>query len=164
MYSRGIKQLASLLHTLAALADETLATAVVLGAYEILDGSSGRSWISHARGIRKLICVCGPSAHKNGMDQTLLLCWRPYLVADAFVHSEPCFLGGLEWTSIIKDITKVEYQQGRRSLLGQTMDSAFNEVAKCPGYCAIMTSDTNSSLDMLGSLVNSILKSRECLV
>jgi hypothetical protein len=169
MYSRGIKHLASLIQTRAALTDETLAAAILLGGYEVLDGSSDRSWIVHARGIRQLMCARGPSAHKYGMGRTLLLCWRPYMVADAFINAESCFLGGLEWTctSMTEDIAKAEDQQGKSSPLGQTMDCAFNEVAKCPGYLAmtkdIVKSDTDANSAMLPVLVDGILKSRENL-
>ncbi|KAJ5818458.1 transcriptional regulator family: Fungal Specific TF [Penicillium riverlandense] len=170
MYGRGIKDLAFLLQTRTALADETLAAAILLGGYEVLDGSSDRSWIIHSRGIRQLFCARGPSAHKHGIGRTLLLCWRPYIVADAFIHAVPCFLGELEWTctSMSQEIAKSEHQQRKSSLLGQTMDYAFNEVAKCPGYLAttknIVMSDTDADPAMLGGLVNSIIESRENLV
>lgn len=170
MYSRGINHLAYLLSTQAALADETLAAAILLGGYEILDGCSDRSWISHARGIRHLICARGPSAHKKGIGRTLLLCWRPYLVADAFMHLEPCFLGGKEWacTSMASKIADAEGQPAKCSLLGQMMDCAFDEIAKCPGYCGvtkdIISSDTVVDQDVLDGLMNDILQSRKNLV
>lgn len=170
MYSRGINHLASLLRTNAALADETLAAAVLLGGYEILDGCSDRSWISHARGIRHLICARGPSAHRSGIGRTLLLSWRPYLVADAFIHSEPCFLGGIEWScrATVNKITNAEDQQARSSVLGQMMDDAFDEIAKCPGYRGMTKDIVSSGSDVdqavLGGLMNSILQSREHLV
>ncbi|KAL4864450.1 hypothetical protein BDV12DRAFT_188882 [Aspergillus spectabilis] len=132
MYSRGIKHLAYLLQTkAAALSNETLAAAILLGGYE------------------HLLCTRGPSAHKSGMGRTLVLCWRPYIVADAFIHGMPCFLGDLEWThlSLSRQVATVEDQQQKESLLGQALDYAFNDVAKCPGYLAttknIVNSDTN---------------------
>ncbi|KAI2695449.1 transcriptional regulator family: Fungal Specific TF [Penicillium roqueforti] len=170
MYGRGVNHLASLLHTRAALADETLAAAILLGGYEVLDGSSDRSWIIHSHGIRHLFCARGPSAHTHGMGRTLLISWRPYLVADAFIHAEPCFLGGSEWTcvSAIQEIARAEDRWQESSLLGQTMDYAFNEVAKCPGYYAMTkyftTSDTDVDRSILNGLVSCILKSRESLV
>lgn len=170
MYSRGINHLASLLRTKAALADETLAAAVLLGGYEILDGCSDRSWISHARGIRQLICARGPSAHKSGIGRTLLLSWRPYLVADAFIHSEPCFLGGIEWSSksTANKIANAEDQHAKSSLLGQMMDYAFDEIAKCPGYHGatkdIVSSNADVDQAVLNGLINNILQSRENLV
>ncbi|CEJ62245.1 hypothetical protein PMG11_10748 [Penicillium brasilianum] len=143
MYTRGIRHLASLLQTDEALTDETLAAAILLGGYEVLDGSSDRAWIVHARGINQLMLARGPSAHKHGMGRTLLMCWRPYIVAGAFIHGTPCFLGEAEWTrnSMTGDIARTEDEQGIGSLVGQTVDYAFNEVAKCPGYLA-MTKET----------------------
>ncbi|KAJ5395315.1 uncharacterized protein N7487_009618 [Penicillium crustosum] len=170
MYGRGIKHLAALLHTRAALADETLAAAILLGGYEVLDGSSDRSWIVHSHGIRHLFCARGPSAHTHGIGRTLLLSWRPYLVADAFIHAEPCFLGGFEWAcaSTTPEISRAKDQWQKSSILGQTMDYAFNEVAKCPGYYAMTkyftTSDKNVDPSMINALVGCILKSRESLV
>lgn len=169
MYNRGINHLASLLRTPVTLADETLAAAVLLGGYEILDGCSDRSWVRHARGIRHLICARGPSAHRNGFGRALLLCWRPYLVADAFIHLEPCFLGGTEWTrrSTVSS-AKTDDQPARSSLLGQMMDCAFDEIARCPGYCAatkdLISSGTVLDRAVLDGLTSQILQSRENLV
>ncbi|KAJ5531271.1 hypothetical protein N7527_004664 [Penicillium freii] len=170
MYGRGISHLAALLHTRAALADETLAAAILLGGYEVLDGSNDRSWIIHSHGIRQLFCARGPSKHTHGIGRTLLLSWRPYIVADAFIHTQPCFLGGLEWAcaSTSPEISRAKDQSQETSNLGQTMDYAFNEVAKCPGYYAMTkyftTSDTNVDPSMLNALVGCILKSRGNLV
>lgn len=138
MYSRGIRHLASLIQTDSALTDESLAAAILLGGYEVLDGSSDRSWIIHARGICQLMQARGPSAHEHGMGRTLLMCWRPYIVAGAFIHGVPCFLGEPEWTrkSMSTEIARAEDEQGMGSLIGQTADYAFNEIAKCPGYLA----------------------------
>jgi hypothetical protein len=166
MYSRGITHLAGLLRTPAVLSDETLAAAILLGGYEVLDGSTDRSWIIHSQGIRQLFCARGPSAHTRGMGRTLMLCWRPYIVADAFINAVPCFLGDPEWTQILmsEEIARAEDEQDRGSPLGQTMDYAFNEVAKCPGYLAttknIVSSHTNVDLAMIRRLINCILQSK----
>lgn len=170
MYSTGIQHLAFLLQTQAALADETLAAAILLGGYEVLDGSSGRSWIVHARGISQLLRARGPSAHERGMGRTMLICWRPYIVADAFIHGSPCFLGDPEWRrkSMTEEIARAENEQGFGSLVGQAADYAFNEVAKCPGYLAatkeILTANAPASPVKLDSLMGDILESKENLV
>ncbi|KAL4863360.1 hypothetical protein BDV12DRAFT_177539 [Aspergillus spectabilis] len=170
MYSRGIRHLASLLQTRAALSDQTLAAAILLGGYEVLDGSSEWSWIAHCRGISHLLCARGPAAQRRGMGRTLMLCWRPYIVADAFIHAVPCFLGNYEWASILmsEDVARAEEQQQKGSLLGQTMDYAFIEVAKCPGYLAaaktLVTSNTGSGSTVVGDLMDRMLISRENLV
>lgn len=170
MYSRGIRHLASLIQTDAALTDETLAAAILLGGYEVLDGSSDRAWIIHARGISQLMRARGPSAHESGMGRTLLMCWRPYIVADAFIHGTPCFLGEAEWTrkSMTEAIARTEDEQGMGSLIGQTVDYAFNEVAKCPGYLAmtkeIVTRNPSDLVPDINPLMFDILHSKENLV
>jgi hypothetical protein len=170
MYGRGIRYLATLLQSSAALSDATLAAAILLGGYEVLDGSSEWSWIAHCRGISHLFSARGPAAQRRGIGRTLLLCWRPYIVADAFIHSVPCFLGEAEWASILmsKDIARHEEQEQKGSLLGQTMDYAFTEVAKCPGYLAavkqLIASTTGSGLGKLETLVEHMVISRENLV
>ncbi|KAL4755891.1 Zn(II)2Cys6 transcription factor [Aspergillus foveolatus] len=170
MYGRGIRHLVSLLQTRAALSDKTLAAAILLGGYEILDGSSEWSWITHSRGISYLFCARGPAAHRRGMGRTLMLCWRPYIVADAFIHAVPCFLGDYEWASILmsEEVARAEEQEQKGSLLGQTMDYAFIEVAKCPGYLAatkiIEASNADSDPAVLKSFIDRMLISRENLV
>ena len=170
MYSQGIKHLAFRLQSPAALADETLAAAILLGGYEVLDGSSGRSWIVHARGIAQLMRARGPAAHEQGMGRTMLMAWRPYLIADAFIHGTPCFLGNPEWTrkAMTKEIAKAENERGLGSLIGQLADYAFNEVAKCPGYLAatkeLLTASAPASIVKLSSLIGDILASKENLV
>jgi hypothetical protein len=170
MYTRGIRHLASLIQTDEALTDETLAAAILLGGYEVLDGSSDRAWIVHARGINQMMRARGPSAHKHGMGRTLLMCWRPYIVADAFIHGTSCFLGEAEWArnSMTEDIARAEDEQGIGSLVGQTVDYAFNEVAKCPGYLArTKETVTRSPLGCVFDiypLMFDILRSKENLV
>ncbi|KAL2843191.1 hypothetical protein BJY01DRAFT_215996 [Aspergillus pseudoustus] len=171
MYSRGIRHLGSLLQTRAALSDETLAAAILLGGYEVLDGSTQWSWIAHCRGITHLLCARGPAAHRRGIGRTLLLCWRPYIVADAFIHAIPCFLGDHEWALILmsEDVAKDELQRQKGSLLGQTMDYAFVEVAKCPGYLAaakVLVAPTISSQsnNKVEDLMDDMLFTRENLV
>jgi hypothetical protein len=170
MYGRGIRHLASLLQTSAALSDETLAAAILLGGYEVLDGSSEWSWIAHCRGISHLFCARGPAAQRRGIGRTLLLCWRPYIVADAFIHAVPCFLGQSEWalTLMSEEVAREEEQQRKGSLLGQTMDYAFTEVAKCPGYLAAAKHLVSLNTDNIASskvedLLENMLISRENL-
>lgn len=137
LYSHGIKHLAVVLGTSFALSDESLAAAILLGGYEVLDGHDSRSWIRHSRGIREIICARGPSAHLRGMGRTLLLSWRPYLIAESFVLREPCFLGnhGWEWVFTVKNATAADQTQYRNRLEGIIEDS-FREVVKCPAYYA----------------------------
>ncbi|OJJ05860.1 hypothetical protein ASPVEDRAFT_75104 [Aspergillus versicolor CBS 583.65] len=168
MYSRGIRHLACLLQSKAALSDETLAAAILLGGYEVLDGNTGYSWIIHSRGIRHLLCARGPAAHVHGVGRTLILSWQPFIVADAFINSEPCFLGDPEWARVSVRSESTEDQNQSGSLLVETMDRAFNEVARCPGYLAvtkeIVTSDRDADPVDLAALLDCILRSRQNLM
>ncbi|KAL2818372.1 hypothetical protein BJX63DRAFT_72897 [Aspergillus granulosus] len=166
MYGRRISCLRSLLQTPFALAEESLAAAVLLGGYEILDGSSEHTWISHTRGIRQIMCARGAAAHKTGISRTLVFSFRPFLVAESFVLGEPCFLGDPDWISITKDIYKKE-EQNREHTLGRLMDYAFNEIAKCPGYYAatraILASPVEADSLVLDPLLSGISDSKGCL-
>lgn len=168
MYSRGIRHLACLLQSRAALSDETLAAAILLGGYEVLDGNTDRSWIIHSRGIRHLLCARGPAAHVHGIGRTLMLSWQPFIVADAFINCVPCFLGDPEWARVSVRSESAQDQEQSGSLLVQTMDHAFNEVARCPGYLAmtkeIVTSDTDADPAILAVLLDCILRSRQNLI
>ncbi|KAL3447036.1 hypothetical protein BJX65DRAFT_102237 [Aspergillus insuetus] len=166
MYGRGVGCLRSLLQTSYALTEEALAASVLLGGYEILDGSSEDTWIAHTRGIRQIMSARGAAAHKTGISRTLLLSFRPFLVAESFVLGEPCFLADPEWISITKDLYKEEEQNGE-STLGRIMDYAFNEITKCPGYYAntraILAPQAETNPIALETLLGSISESKECL-
>ncbi|KAL2838905.1 hypothetical protein BJY01DRAFT_32194 [Aspergillus pseudoustus] len=165
MYGRGVSCLRSLLRTPFALAEESLAASVLLGGYEILDGSSEHTWISHTRGIRQIMCARGAAAHKTGISRTVMLSFRPFLVAESFVLGEPCFLGEPDWISITND--NYQEEQNREMSLGQVMDYAFNEITKCPGYYAatqtILASTVEADPFFLDSLLSGISDSKECL-
>ncbi|KAL2867149.1 Zn(II)2Cys6 transcription factor [Aspergillus lucknowensis] len=168
MYGRGIYHLRSLLRSPSALSEQSLAACVLLGGYEVLDGNCENSWISHTRGIRHVMRARGPLAHKSGMGRTLMLCFRPFLVAESFILGEPCFLGSSEWTSMTDDISSVETQRGKTELLTLIMDHAFNEVAKCAGYYSsirsISSSDTDPDPSVLDRLQREISDTRAHLL
>lgn len=147
MYTRGIRHLASILGTPSALTDSTLAAAIMLCMFEAIDGDCEGSWLLHAQGIRHIIAARGPDAHKTGMGRNLLLSYRPFLIGEAFINCEPCILGRPDWAAIFEDIDidiasadgESESESKTKtssSPLGQTIDYAFNESAKCPGYYA----------------------------
>ncbi|KAL5341377.1 hypothetical protein BJX70DRAFT_405965 [Aspergillus crustosus] len=150
MYGRGIRHLRSLLQSPSALSDESLAACILLGGYELLDGNHDKSWVSHTRGIRHLMCARGALAHKSGMGRTLMICFRPFFVAESFVLREPCFLASSEWTSLTDDISDNDQQRDPSSVFGLVMDHIFNETAKCPGYHAraqaILMSETDPEI------------------
>ncbi|KAL4879977.1 hypothetical protein BJY04DRAFT_219780 [Aspergillus karnatakaensis] len=135
MYGRGIYHLRSLLQSPAALSDETLAACILLGGYEVLDGQGEKSWIAHTRGIRNLMCARGYLAHRSGMGRTLVICFRPFFIAESFLLREACFLASSEWTSMTDDMVS-SAKRGEGERLGLAMDHIFNETAKCPGYYA----------------------------
>lgn len=181
MYTRGIQHLACMLGTPAALTDSTLAAAIILSMFEVMDGSCEGSWLAHAQGIRHIISARGPDAHKKGMGRNLLLSYRPFLIGEAFVRCEPCILGRPEWAAIFEDVD-IAPEDGEsktnssRSPLGQTIDYAFNESAKCPGYYAatheIITSWpafhnsrslSQSLMDDMGRTRCSLLRLQDCL-
>ncbi|KAL4862446.1 hypothetical protein BDV12DRAFT_190405 [Aspergillus spectabilis] len=157
MYGRGIYHLRSLLQSPSALSDEALAACVLLGGYEVLDGIDEKSWISHTRGIRHLMCARGPLAHKNGMGRTLMICFRPFFIAESFVLREPCFLASSEWTSMTDDILDDDTQRDESGLLGLAMDHIFNETAKCPGYYASTQAILSSDADPAPSVLERVL-------
>ncbi|KAL2833799.1 hypothetical protein BDW59DRAFT_64399 [Aspergillus cavernicola] len=168
LYGRGIYHLRSLLQSPSALSDESLAACILLGGYEILDGNCENSWISHTRGIHHIMRARGPLAHKSGMGRTLMLCFRPFLLAESLVLGEPCFLGSSDWTSMTDDISSNEGQTGKGGRLNLIMDHVFNETAKCPGYYAstqfILLSRTDPASSLLDGLLTEISGTKDHLL
>ncbi|KAL5364529.1 hypothetical protein BJX96DRAFT_157496 [Aspergillus floccosus] len=167
MYGRGLCHLRALLQTPAALSDESLASCILLGGYEILDGSSERSWISHTHGIRYIMSARGAAAHKSGIGRTMMLSFRPFLISKSFVMGEPCFLGDAEWTSLSNDTLEGDHKKGKSGTFGKIMDDAFDEIAKCPGYYAvtrnILASPTDPDSAVVDPLLSDIAHAKERL-
>ncbi|KAA8649294.1 uncharacterized protein ATNIH1004_005195 [Aspergillus tanneri] len=137
MYGRALHCLMSTMRNPnKAKSDATLGAALLLGVYEMLDGTKRLSWLAHSSGVSTLIRLRGPSAHRRGFGRTLLISFRAFLVADAFIRNEPCFLEESEWRSIMEGWIADEKRSSRRSLLGETVDQAFNEIVVCPGLLA----------------------------
>lgn len=134
-YGHGLRSLAKALnHPATAMADVTLAAAILLGIYELMNATAETSWLLHSRGISHLFRLRGPKGHDRGFGRTLLLSFRGILVFEAFTRGEACFLGSEEWRSILPQVLQDENQRGASCRLGQLMDIAFNEVAQCPGF------------------------------
>ncbi|KAL4862765.1 hypothetical protein BDV12DRAFT_178418 [Aspergillus spectabilis] len=168
MYGRAIRHLRLLLQSRRALTDEALAAAILLGGYEIVDGSSKNAWIQHTRGIRELMYARGPSSHTSGFGRTLVICFAPFLIAASFILAEPCFLGNHDWTRVVEDIYQDEARQGGLSL-GRAMDKALNETAMFPGYYAttrytLAASPDPAILALQEVLVTSMAKTRACFL
>ncbi|RLL96744.1 hypothetical protein CFD26_103661 [Aspergillus turcosus] len=133
MYSRALGYLAGLIvHPKFSKDDETLAAAILLTIYEMADGTGEASWLSHSRGVATLIRLRGPDAHRRRFGVTLLKSCRSFLVADAFVRGEKCFLGDPEWRALMTELADSESQASTKSELGLIVDRAFIEVASCP--------------------------------
>ncbi|KAE8409789.1 hypothetical protein BDV37DRAFT_267467 [Aspergillus pseudonomiae] len=157
MYGRGIKHLAYILQTPAALTDETLAAAILLGAYEMLDESCKNSWVLHCGGVRHLMCARGPAAHKHGIGRTLLFCFRNFLAKEAFRQGESCFLENPEWSLTVNESSSTENEGNEYDLVDHAVLFIFNEIVRCPGYYAatraIIQSQENTKPAAIGQLI-----------
>ncbi|GFG26684.1 uncharacterized protein AN5342 [Aspergillus udagawae] len=169
LYGRGLQHLiCSLRNPPAATSNWTLMAAIHLGIYEMLDGLGEKSWLIHSRGIGKLFRIRGPEAHRDGFSRTLLVAYRPFLVADAFVCQEPCFLEEPGWRAIVHDTLAFERSAGKSSQLSEIVELAFNEIVLCPGLFAQtreFVSRTGVKSEILReSLVAQITRCRDRLV
>ncbi|EAW19936.1 Zn(II)2Cys6 transcription factor [Aspergillus fischeri NRRL 181] len=134
LYGRGLQHLIySLRNPHTATSNLTLMAAIHLSIYEMLDGLGEKSWLTHSRGIGKLFQLRGPQAHRDGFGRTLLVAYRPFLVADAFVSEQPCFLEEPGWRAIVHDTIAFERSDGKSCPLSEIVELAFNEIVLCPG-------------------------------
>ncbi|KAF7592309.1 hypothetical protein BBP40_000365 [Aspergillus hancockii] len=137
MYSRGLKCLSRAIQNPATVrSDATLAAAIMLSIYEMVDGIGSQSWITHSSGISTLLRIRGPSAHGRGFGRTMLISCRAFLVAGALIQAEPCFLAEAEWRSMLQETITEERKSGKGSWLGDLVENAFNEITACPGLLA----------------------------
>jgi hypothetical protein len=167
LYGRGLQHLIrSLRNPRTATSNLTLMAAIHLGIYEMLDGLGEKSWLIHSRGIGKLFQLRGPEAHRDGFGRTLLVAYRSFLVADAFVCQEPCFLEEYGWRAITYETLASERSAGKSCQLSELVELAFNEIVLCPGFFAQtrdLVSRTASSEILRESLVAQITRSRDRL-
>ncbi|KNG80162.1 putative C6 finger domain protein [Aspergillus nomiae NRRL 13137] len=135
MYNRALRCLAQSIRDPARVkSDSTLAAAIALGVYEVLDGIGPNSWLVHSRGIGALFRLRGPDAHRSGFGRTMYTTYRTFLVAEAFTCQEPCFLEGEEWRTMNQEALRAEERDGKGSQLSEITEKAFGEVLLCPGY------------------------------
>ncbi|THC90691.1 hypothetical protein EYZ11_009847 [Aspergillus tanneri] len=135
LYSRGLRCLLNLLRIPSMVKSDTvLATAMMLGVYEMFDGVGPNSWLIHSHGIGALFCLRGPQAHQSGFGRTMHLTYRSFLVAEAFQRQEACFLAEPEWQEMNREMLAVEEREGKGSKLGAIIEHTFNEMALCPGF------------------------------
>ncbi|KAJ5742011.1 hypothetical protein N7533_011420 [Penicillium manginii] len=148
VYGRALQHLGQALKKPSlARSDDTLATAILLGVYELSNATGQTSWLLHSRGISSLVRLRGPQAHTKGLARTLLVSFRGFIVYDAFMCGERCFLEDREWQDAIPQVVKQEEQRGRASRLGELIEYAFHQIASCPGLFAetkvLVRSDEN---------------------
>jgi hypothetical protein len=116
VYGRALQHLGQALKKPSlARSDDTLATAILLGVYELSNATGQTSWLLHSRGISSLIRLRGPQAHTRGLARTLLVSFRGFILYDAFMRGERCFLEDREWQDVIPQVVKQEEQRGRAS-------------------------------------------------
>ncbi len=120
-------------------ADVTLATAIMLAVFEMLDPLTPHSWLVHSGGIGGLIKLRGARVHADGFARTMLVTIRSFLLADAFVRREPSFLGGDDWRVANEEASALEFRAGKGSWIGRVLDLVFNEISMGPGLWADAT-------------------------
>jgi endoglycosylceramidase len=168
MYSYGLRSLAHLIQNPATVkSDRTLGAAVLCGIYEILDGAGHKSWLTHSSGIATLFRLRGAGAHRDGFGRTLLLAFRSFLIADAFICGKLCFLADPEWRSVIQYAVRQERLAGKGSELGDLVEYAFDTITVCPGLVAqartISTGNTSADFSQRQELALEITRSRQRL-
>jgi endoglycosylceramidase len=137
MYGRALRGLHDLLQNPRSVrSDMTLAIAVMLGFFEMLDGMTTESWLTHSRGISTLFRLRGPEAHRSGFGRTLLVSFKSFIVADALVRGESCFLAEPQWRSVLSQTIIDENARGKGCRLGDLSEQIFVEVTECPGLYA----------------------------
>ncbi|KAJ5111289.1 hypothetical protein N7532_001824 [Penicillium argentinense] len=137
MYGRALRHLFwSINKPSLVAADETLAAAILLGGYEMVNPTGQGTWLLHSRGISGLFCLRGPQAHVRGLGRNLLASFRGFLVFEALTRGEACFLERQEWRAITSDTIKAEQQLGKACRLCELIEYAFYEIAQCPGFLA----------------------------
>ncbi|KAJ5605215.1 hypothetical protein N7510_010369 [Penicillium lagena] len=168
MYTYGLRSLAHLIQNPATVkSDRTLGAAVLCGIYEILDGGGHRSWLTHSSGIATLFRLRGADAHRDGFGRTLLIAFRSFLVAEAFICGKPCFLADPEWRSVNQYAIRQERLAGKGSELGDVVEYAFDTITVCPGLVAqaraISTGNTNPDFSQRQQLALEITRSQQRL-
>ncbi|KAL5364412.1 hypothetical protein BJX96DRAFT_168251 [Aspergillus floccosus] len=134
MYNRALRSLAGLLRNPATItSDTTLACAMTLAVYEMWDGVGPNSWLVHSRGVGALFRLRGPGAHLDGFGRTLFTTYRSFLVADALIHQEPCFMADAGWRQMVLEALAREEREGNASRLVDVTEKLFSEIVLCPG-------------------------------
>ncbi|KAL4915978.1 hypothetical protein BDW62DRAFT_212278 [Aspergillus aurantiobrunneus] len=128
-------------------ADVTLAIALLLGIYEVLDGSSPEGWLVHMKGIKELLRQRGAAAHFKGFGRTLLLACRGFFIAEAFVNQESCILAEPDWVDLNAKAFEREDRVGRGSKLVSLLDHTYREIVLVPGLVAQVRAAVDPDLE-----------------
>lgn len=137
IYGRAIRELSRALSIPSlALSDGTLSAAIILGVYEILNEDGHSYWVTHSNGIQTLFRLRGPRAHIDGYGRTLYLSFRSWIVFGALIKAKRCFLEDEEWAEMGRETMRREKKLGKESPVANLSESAFQDIARCPGYLA----------------------------
>ncbi|KAL4972937.1 hypothetical protein BDW66DRAFT_162494 [Aspergillus desertorum] len=81
-------------------AESTLATVVLLMAFESVERTGQASLIAHVLGALRLIQHRGPENHMFGVEHLIFTELRPYWVSASFTARKPSFLAREEWKTV----------------------------------------------------------------
>ncbi|CBF80680.1 hypothetical protein AN8501.2 [Aspergillus nidulans FGSC A4] len=81
-------------------AESTLATVVLLMAFESVERTGQESLIAHVLGALRLIQHRGPENHMFGVEHLIFTELRPYWVSASFTARKPSFLAREEWKTV----------------------------------------------------------------
>ncbi|KAE8382301.1 hypothetical protein BDV26DRAFT_278098 [Aspergillus bertholletiae] len=135
MYIQSLRSLGGLLsNPSTAKSDEALATAIILAVYEKHHCTDANSWLKHASGVRTLMKLRGPSAHLHGFGCAMYIAYRSFLVTEALVSGEECFLQEPEWQALNEELAANNAKLPDSSLYTDVVERGFLEVLKIPGH------------------------------
>lgn len=135
IYSHGLTRLLAVLQGgMQDLTDDVHLAAILLGFYEILDGTSQRSWLAHSRGITDLFRLRGPALLCSGIGRTLFVSYRSLVVTEAFISRQACLFEEEQWKVMINNTIGTGRAQGKYCWLVTVWEQGLNEIIMCPGY------------------------------
>ncbi|KAL6236309.1 hypothetical protein BDW75DRAFT_239396 [Aspergillus navahoensis] len=117
-------------------ADITLALAILLGVYELFDGTSPDAWLTHIQGVKEIMRLRGGQRHVCGFSRTIFLSCRAFFITEAFINQRDCFLAEPEWASANAKGFGREDRAGRGSKRLSIIDKGYREIVCTPGLVA----------------------------
>ena len=103
VYGQALKNMQSALFDPTRMhSDEVLIASMLLGLYEIFEGSTleSRSWLSHAQGAARLIEFRGPERHRNRQAHHVFLGSRVPTIYAAILSRKATYLADEDWRTI----------------------------------------------------------------